>query len=88
MARKFLVLIAVLAGLVILGAILWRLFADDMIRTAFVPTSPYGRRPFLQRRIMQRLQAGLRVPTWPGTRGCGPRPDFGQRPSRLRPCFS
>lgn len=42
MARKFLVLIAVLAGLVILGAILWRLFADDMIRTAFVPTTSYG----------------------------------------------
>lgn len=42
MARKFLILVAVLTGLVLLGAILWRLFAGDLIRTAFVPTAPYG----------------------------------------------
>jgi hypothetical protein len=42
LARKFLIIIAVLTGLVIAGAILWRLFAADLIRTAFVPNSPFA----------------------------------------------
>lgn len=42
MARKFLVLIAALTGLVILAAILWRLFADDLLKTAFAPTRPFS----------------------------------------------
>jgi hypothetical protein len=41
-ARKFLVAVASLTGLVILAAILWRLFAADLIRTAFVPTIAYS----------------------------------------------
>jgi hypothetical protein len=41
-ARKFLWVVAVLTGLVIVGAILWRLFAADLIRTAFVPTEPFA----------------------------------------------
>jgi hypothetical protein len=41
-ARKFLVLIAVLTGLVILAAILWRLFADDLLKTAMVPGEPFS----------------------------------------------
>lgn len=42
MARKFLGLVAILTGLVILGAILWRLFATDLIRVASVPTEPFS----------------------------------------------
>lgn len=42
MARKFLWVVAILTGLVIVAAILWRLFAPDMIRTAFVPTEPFS----------------------------------------------
>ena len=42
MARKFLILVAVLTGLVILAAILWRLFAADLIRMASVPTAPFS----------------------------------------------
>ncbi len=42
MARKFLIIVAALAGLVILAAILWRLFAADLIRTAFVPTGGFA----------------------------------------------
>jgi hypothetical protein len=42
LARKFLILIAVLTGLVILGAILWRLFAVDLMQTAMVPGEPFG----------------------------------------------
>jgi hypothetical protein len=41
-ARKFLLVVAILTGLVIVGAILWRLFASDLIRTAFVPTEPFA----------------------------------------------
>jgi hypothetical protein len=41
-ARKFLVIVAALTGLVILAAILWRLFAPDLIRLAFVPPKPYS----------------------------------------------
>jgi hypothetical protein len=42
MARKFLWLVAILTGLVIVGAIVWRLFAPDLLRIAFVPSAPYG----------------------------------------------
>jgi hypothetical protein len=42
LARKFLVVVAIVTGLVILAAILWRLFAADLIRTAFVPTNSYS----------------------------------------------
>jgi hypothetical protein len=41
-ARKFRWVVAILTGLVIVGAILWRLFAADLIRTAFVPTEPFA----------------------------------------------
>ncbi|WP_374389096.1 DUF3089 domain-containing protein [Sandaracinobacter sp.] len=42
MARKFLWVIAILTGLVILAAIIWRLFAADLIRMAFVPGGSYA----------------------------------------------
>ncbi len=42
MARKFLWAVAILTGLVIVGAILWRIFAADLIRTAFVPSEPFA----------------------------------------------
>lgn len=42
MARKFLWLIAILTGLVIVGAIAWRMFAEPLIRFAFVPPSSYA----------------------------------------------
>lgn len=42
MARKFLWLIAILTGLVIVAAIGWRLFAEPLIRFAFVPPGSYA----------------------------------------------
>lgn len=42
MARKFLWLIAILTGLVIVAAIVWRMFAEPLIRFAFVPSSDYA----------------------------------------------
>lgn len=42
MARKFLWVVAILTGLVILVAILWRLFAADLMRMAFVPGDSYA----------------------------------------------
>lgn len=42
MARKFLWLIAILTGLVIVAAIAWRLFAEPLIRFAFVPPATYA----------------------------------------------
>ncbi len=42
MARKFLWVVAILTGLVVVGSILWRLFAGDLIRIAFVPTEPFA----------------------------------------------
>lgn len=42
MARKFLWLIAILTGLVIVAAIVWRMFADPLIRFAFVPSGEYA----------------------------------------------
>lgn len=45
MARKFLWAIAVLTGLVIAGAFLWRLFGDDLVETAFTPSIPFAQSP-------------------------------------------
>lgn len=45
MARKFLWLIAILTGLVIVAAIVWRLFAGPLIRFAFVPPESYAETP-------------------------------------------
>jgi hypothetical protein len=42
LARKFLWIVAILTGLVILAAIIWRLFAPDLIQTAFTPGEPFG----------------------------------------------
>ena len=42
MARKFLWLIAILTGLVIIAAIAWRMFAEPLIRFAFVPPASYA----------------------------------------------
>ena len=42
MARKFLWLIAILTGLVIVAAIVWRMFAEPLIRFAFVPSADYA----------------------------------------------
>jgi hypothetical protein len=42
MARKFLWVVAILTSLVLLAAIVWRLFADDLIRFAFVPNKSYA----------------------------------------------
>ena len=42
MARKFLWLIAILTALVLLAAIIWRMFAEPLIRFAFVPSGSYA----------------------------------------------
>jgi hypothetical protein len=41
MARKFLWLIAILTLLVVAAAIVWRLFAPELLRTAFTPASAF-----------------------------------------------
>ncbi len=41
MARKFLWIVAIVTALVIMAAIIWRIFADDLIRMAFVPSGSY-----------------------------------------------
>jgi len=42
MARKFIVIMAILTSLVIAGAIIWRLAGDSLMRAAFVPGVDYA----------------------------------------------
>ncbi|MGL6042636.1 MAG: DUF3089 domain-containing protein, partial [Sandaracinobacteroides sp.] len=42
MARKFLWFVAILIALVFMGAVVWRLFAPDLMRVAFVPGTSFG----------------------------------------------
>lgn len=42
MARKFIVIMAILTSIVIAGAIVWRLAGDRLMRVAFVPTADFA----------------------------------------------
>lgn len=45
MARKFLWIVAIIAGLVIAGALIWRIFGTELMETAFVPTVSFEESP-------------------------------------------
>lgn len=45
MARKFLWIVAVVAGLVIIAAFIWRIFGAELMETAFVPTMDFAESP-------------------------------------------
>lgn len=45
MARKFLWIVAIITGLVILLALVWRIFGTELLETAFVPTVGFAESP-------------------------------------------
>ncbi len=66
MARKFLWLIAILTGLVIVAAIVWRMFAEPLIRFAFVPSDSYAESELAPQPDYQRKENWVARPDIPG----------------------
>lgn len=69
MARKFLWLIAILIGLVLVGAIVWRLFAPDLLRLSFSPTVSFAESELAPAPDYQAKASWVAHPDIPGNPG-------------------
>lgn len=80
MARKFLWLIAILTGLVIVAAILWRLFAEPLIRFAFVPPESYAESELAPAPDYQAKESWVARPDIPGNPALWAPPGYSAAP--------